>query len=103
MVYCGLCKDAKEPKHNWFIQEHGAEAPVNKFKICDQCAALLLKGMTKKVMGIREGQELPDPLILSKLGVLDEIVLNEDNTLDITIAIDISKARRWVEKELETP
>jgi len=102
MVYCGLCKQSKETKHNWYIQERGATSTINKLKICDDCAALLLKGMTKKVMGIREGQPLPNPLVLSKLGVLDEIVLNGENCLDITIAIDISKARRWVEKELES-
>ena len=100
MVYCGLCKEAKDPKYNWFIQEHGANSSVNKFKICDDCASHLLKGMTKKVMGIRDGHPLPDPLVLSKTGVIEEIVLNGESGLDITIAIDISKARRWVEKEI---
>ncbi len=75
---------------------------MNKLRICDDCAAILLKGMTKQVMGIRDGQPLPDPLVLSKLGVIDEIVLNKENNLDITIAIDVSKARRWVEKEMGT-
>ncbi len=101
MVFCGLCKKAKEPKQNWFIQEHGADSPVNKFKICDECAALLMRGMAKKVMGVREGQMLPSPLIISRTGVIDEIILNNENALDITIAIDIGKARRWVEKEIE--
>lgn len=101
MVFCGLCKETKDQKYNWLIQEHGATSPVNKFKVCDSCAALLLRGMTKKVMGVREGQSLPDPLILSKMGVIDEIVLNQDDSLDVTIAIDIGKARRWVEKEIE--
>lgn len=99
MVFCGLCKETKSPKYNWLIQEHGADSPVNKFKICDECASLLLRGMTKKVMGVRDGEPLPDPLILSKTGVIDEIVMNMDNSLDVTIAIDIGKARRWVEKE----
>ena len=101
MVFCGLCKETKEPNQNWFIQEHGADSPVNKFKICDECAALLMRGMAKKVMGVRDGSPLPDPLIISKTGVIDEIILNGANALDITIAIDIGKARRWVEKELE--
>ena len=101
MVYCALCKQSKETSHNWYIQDRGATSTVSKLKICDDCAALLLKGMTKQVMGIRDGQPLPNPLVLSKLGVIDEIVLNSANSLDITIAIDVSKARRWVEKEME--
>jgi len=101
MVFCGLCKANKETRHNWLIQEMGADSPMNKFKICDECAGLLMRGMTKKVMGIRDGQPLPTPIVLSKTGVIDEIVLNDDNSLEITIAIDIGKARRWVEKEIE--
>lgn len=102
MVFCGLCKQNKDTQHNWFIQEHGADSPVDKLKICDDCAAFLLRGMTKKVLGIREGQSLPDPLVVTKTGVIEEIILNTDNSLDITIAIDIGKARRWVEKEYKS-
>ncbi len=101
MVFCGLCKETKDDSHNWLIQEHGADSPVDKFKICNECAAFLLRGMTKKVMGVREGQPLPTPLVITKTGVIDEIILNDNNSLDITIAVDIGKARRWVEKEIE--
>lgn len=98
MAFCGLCKQTKEPKYNWYIQEMGADSSIAKFKVCDECATLLLKGMTKKIMGIRDEQPAPDMLPLNKTGVIDEIMLN-GSTLDITIAIDIGKARRWVEKE----
>ena len=98
MAFCGLCKQTKDPKYNWFIQEMGADAQMAKFKVCDECASLLLKGMTKKIMGIRDEQPAPDTITLNKTGIIDEITLS-GSTLDITIAMDIGKARRWVEKE----
>lgn len=100
MVFCGLCKQTKDTVYNWYIEEQGADGTVNKLKICDDCAGLLLRRMAKKVMGIRDDQPAPEIFKISKTGVIDEIVLNKDNVLEITIALDICKARRWVEKEL---
>ena len=96
MVYCGLCKDSKDTRQTWVVNENGAEGSVNKFRICDDCASTLLREMTKKVMGIREEHPLPDPLFLSKTGVVSDIILKDDNSLEMTIAMDISKARRIV-------
>jgi hypothetical protein len=101
MVFCGLCKEAKEPRHNWSIMEQGAEKTMGKFRICDDCAAFLLKNMAKKVLGVRDGETVPTPLLLNKTGIIDELALHGDNSLEITIALDISKARRWYESEVQ--
>lgn len=98
MVFCPLCKDTKDTTYNWSIHEHGADSRVRKFKICDGCAGTLLRKMTKKVMGLREEHEIPDPLIISKTGIINEIALMTDDALEITIDLDIGKARRWIEK-----
>jgi hypothetical protein len=100
MVFCSLCKNNKASLYNWQISDHGAEGQVNKYRICDDCANLLLKELTRGVMGIREGHEMPNPLVLSKTGVLDEILLHEDSSLEIVIDLDICKARRMMPKEI---
>ena len=94
MVFCPLCKDTKATTYNWSIHEHGAVARIRKFKICDDCACLLLRKMSKKIMGLREEHDIPNPLIVSKTGVINEIAMASDNSLEITIDLDIGKARR---------
>ncbi|MBN3036969.1 MAG: hypothetical protein JW834_00820 [Candidatus Diapherotrites archaeon] len=103
MVFCGLCKEAKEPRYHWMIQEIGANSRMGKFRVCDDCASELLRDMLRKVHGIRDGQELPSPISLSKTGIIEEMVLRDDNSLEITVSIDIGKARRIVERSQEEP
>jgi len=98
MVFCSLCKENKDTRQSWIINEHGADSTVGKFKICDDCAAYLLKGMFKKVHGIRDEEPLPGIIELGKTGVITNTVLLEDGCLEMTIGMDISKARRIVEK-----
>jgi len=100
MVFCGLCKQSRDTTHTWYVEEQIREGN-RKVRVCDNCAALLLRRMTKKVMGVRAEQNLEHPVNISNLGVLNDIMLDDDNTLEITVAIEIGKARRWVEKEQE--
>ena len=100
MVFCSLCKSTKECRQNWIVNEHGADSTVGKFKVCDDCASFLLRGMYKKVHGVREDKDLPDKLKISKTGVITDIVLEQDGCLEMTIGMDISKARRLVEKQM---
>jgi len=106
MVFCSLCKQNKETTYNWEILDHSVEGKRARYKICDECAVFLLREMSRKVMGIRDPQNMPNPLALSKTGVIKDILLNDDNSLDIVIDLDICKARRWIlrqerEKEQE--
>ncbi len=100
MVFCSLCKNTKDCRQNWIVNEHGADSTVGTFKICDDCAFFLLKGMYKKVHGIRDESELPTNLEISKTGVIRDIVLQKDGCLEMTIGMDIGKARRIIEKDL---
>jgi hypothetical protein len=56
--------------------------------------------MYKKVHGVRKNSDLPDDLELSKTGVIRDIILQQDGGLEMTIGMDISKARRLVEKQM---
>jgi hypothetical protein len=99
MVFCSLCKNNKEPHYNWQVVDHGAQGRMDKYRICDDCAVLLLKEMTSRVMGVRDKENLPFPVVLSKTGVISELLLHNDNSLELVIDLDICKARRIIPKE----
>jgi len=100
MVCCSLCKKTKDTQYNWQIVDHGVQGKMSKYRICDDCAVLLLKEMTSRVMGVREKNNLPNPIALSKTGVISELNLHDDKSLELVIDLDIYKARRIIPKEL---
>ncbi len=101
MAYCTLCKQTKDTKHNWVIYENGADGIVKKYKVCDDCAIHLLKEISSSILGLREGEELPLPLQLTRIGAIDGIQLLSSGDIEITIKIDYSQAKRIIEKKLE--
>ena len=54
--------------------------------------------MTGRIMGIRHEDDMPSPLVLSKTGVISELLLHEDDSLELVIDMDIYKARRVIPK-----
>ncbi|MCD6414480.1 MAG: hypothetical protein J7L23_02515 [Candidatus Diapherotrites archaeon] len=99
MVFCSLCKTNKETKYNWQIADHMANGKSERYKICDECATTLLKEMTGRVMGIRDKDMLPNPMELTKTGLISELLLHEDKSLEIVINLDVHRARRIISKE----
>ena len=102
MVFCSLCKTNKESRYDWQIADHMANGKMEKYRICDDCATLLLKEMISRVMGIREEHMIPNPMELTKTGLISELLLHDDNSLEIVINLDVHRARRIVTKEKET-
>lgn len=100
MVFCSLCKKNKDTLYNWQIVDHGVHGRMNKYRVCDDCAVIVLKEMTSRVMGIREKDNMPSPIVLSKTGVISELLLHDDKSLELVIDLDICKARRIIPKEL---
>ena len=98
MVFCSLCKTNQETKYKWQIVDHGVSGKSQRYRICDKCAVLLLREMTGRVMGIRDGEDMPSTLVLSKTGVISELMLHEDDSLELVIDMDIYKARRIIPK-----
>ncbi len=101
MVYCALCKQTKESKYNWVIYENGADGVVRKYRVCDDCAVHILRETSRSVLGLRDNEPLPDILKLTKLGVIDEVKLLGDGTVEISLKTDFSQAKRLIEKKLE--
>ncbi len=99
MVYCGLCKSEKEPTYQWKLKEKNAQKELeNEYVICDDCAGIVLREMTKRALGMRSNQELEEPVLLNRGGIVQEILLNDENDLEIVINLSFAKARRWIKK-----
>ncbi len=101
MVYCALCKQTKDAKHNWVIYENGADGIVKKYRVCDDCAIHVLKEVSGDILGLREGEELPLPLQLTRIGAIEGVQLLGNGEIEIAIKADYSQARRIIEKKLE--
>ena len=99
-MYCALCKQNKESKYNWVIYENGIDGSVKKYRVCDDCAVYILKESSRSVLGLRDGEKLPDNLKLSSLGVIEGIRLTQDNEIEIALKVDFSQAKRLIEKKL---
>jgi hypothetical protein len=103
MVFCALCKESKESVYNWTLTEKLLDpSKARSFKICDECAGFLLRRMMKSVMGIRNDEELyVEKLMVSRTGVIEDVYLHPDNSLEITLNLDYTKAKRWYIREHE--
>lgn len=97
MVFCGVCKQNKETKNRWTIREHAADNSILKdFKICDSCAAMLLRKIIKNLE-----PDTGPTISLTRTGLIDSIVLSESDELEITLAMDLAKARKVIEESME--
>ena len=93
MVVCGICKQTKETRNKWVIHEHAVDnSLLRDFKICDECASNVIRKILKEQQ--TEG-EVTQP-ILTKTGLIDSIILGDDNSLEITLSMDLAKARKYI-------
>jgi len=97
MIVCGICKGTKETKNRWVVHEHAVDnSLLRDFKLCDECAA----GVIRKILKEEQPGETKSP-ILTKTALIDNITLGEDNCLDITLSMDLAKARKLVLEQTE--
>ena len=93
MVLCSVCKDNKENKVSWVVQEHSVDNSIlHSFKICDYCAGKLLRQ-------IATDMKLPvstDNMLLNYTGLVGDMTLNVDNQLEVILLMDLAKARKAV-------
>lgn len=98
MVLCSVCKNTKDPKVNWTIQEHSVDNSVlHSFKICDECAGKLLRQ-------IATDMKLPvstDEMLLNYTGLIGDITLNAENNLEVILQMDLAKARKAVMDKID--
>jgi hypothetical protein len=101
MVLCSICKQNKETRNRWVIHEHGSDKGlIREFKVCDGCAA----SVVKKVLEEMKTDSDSGQLNLMRSGILDTIALSEDNSLEITLSMDLAKARKVIlEQGVEEP
>jgi len=98
MVVCGICKQTKNTKNKWVIHEHAVDnSLLRDFKICDECASDVIRKILKEQ---EPGGDVTQP-ILTKTGFIDSIVLTEDNCLEITLSMDLAKARKFILDQTE--
>jgi len=98
MVVCGICKQTKDTKNRWVIHEHAVDnSLLRDFKICDECAGEVVRKI------LREQQPEGDlsQLILTKTGLVDSVILTDDNCLEITLSMDLAKARKLIIEKTE--
>lgn len=95
MVVCGICKESKDSKNRWVIQEHTMDNSVmREFNLCDGCATSVLR---KVILEPPKGNgEAPQNIILTRSELVDDITLLGDGTLEIKMNMDLAKARKAV-------
>ena len=94
MTICGICKQNKKINNRWVIQEHAVDnSLMRKFKVCDDCGAELIRNVLKQMS--RDGS-VPEKINLSKTGLVEAVHLGEDNVLEVTLSMDLAKARKLV-------
>ena len=94
MVFCGVCKENKDTRNRWIIREHKVDgSTLRNFKICDACAGSLVRRIVHEL----DPEQAKNPqLVLTRSGLIDSIVLDEDNELEITLSMDLAKARKII-------
>ena len=97
MVVCGICKQTKDTKNRWVIHEHAVDnSLLRDFKICDECAAIVIRKLKEPNT---EGENTAP--VLTKTGLIDSIILADDNCLEITLSMDLAKARKLIIEKTE--
>ncbi len=100
MVVCGICKQTKDTKNRWVIHEHAIDnSLLRDFKICDQCAGEVVR----KILKEQQPESDLSQLVLTKTGLVDSVTLTEDNCLEITLSMDLAKARKLIMDKTEGP
>ena len=98
MVFCGVCKQECEAKNNWVIQEHSVDnSLIHNFRVCDSCAASLIRRIVREM-------KLPvsdENVVLNHTGIIGNVVLNSKDELEITLLMDLAKARKVVLENVE--
>lgn len=94
MAFCGICKEKKREKNKWIIQEHAVDNSVMRsFKLCDGCGGEIVRNVLKQMA--RNGI-IPERIDLGKTGLVESIFLGQDNSLEVTLSMDLAKARKMV-------
>jgi len=102
MVFCGVCKENREVKNRWMIHEHAVDSSVLRdFKICDECAASVIRKIVAEMNRSKEKSEEIKSIVLNRIGLIDSVTLAEDDVLEITLSMDLAKARKIVLNETE--
>lgn len=102
MVFCGVCKENREVKNRWMIHEHAVDSSVLRdFKICDECAASVIRKIVSEMNRSKEKSEEIKSIVLNRIGLIDSVTLAEDDVLEITLSMDLAKARKIVLNETE--
>ncbi|MBI4214436.1 hypothetical protein HY546_00420 [archaeon] len=98
MVFCGLCKQNRDVRCRWTIKEHAVDNSLLKdFRVCDGCATSLVRKVFRE---LNPQEAANDSIIMSRAGIIDSIILNKDDELEVTISMDVAKARKVVEELL---
>ena len=101
MMTCGVCKQSKETKNRWVITEHTVDnAVMRDFKVCDECATTLIRKIITE-MKKEKDEPVEDTIILDRSGLVYSLALAQDNLLEITLSMDLAKARKVVLGETE--
>lgn len=101
MVLCGVCKKNKEAKNRWVIHEHAVDNSIlREFKLCDDCATSMIRKIIAEMKKEKE-EPVESTIVLNRTGLIDSITLGEDNVLEITLSMDLAKARKVVLGETE--
>ncbi|MBS3060014.1 MAG: hypothetical protein J4432_00715 [DPANN group archaeon] len=99
MVFCGVCKETKEVKNRWNINEHSADNNIMRnFKVCDGCAVSLVKRLSEE----ERDDSAPDKINMVRSSLIKEFYLAEDGNLELTISMDLAKARKLILEETNT-
>jgi len=94
MTICGICKQNKKITNRWVIQEHAVDnSLMRNFRVCDDCGAGLIRSVLKQMS--RDGT-VPEKIDLGKTGLVNSVHLGEDNVLEVTLSMDLAKARKLV-------
>lgn len=94
MVFCGICKENRETRNRWIVHEHAVDnSLLRDFRICDTCASFVIKKVLEE-MKTNSTEATDTDLIRS--GLIGKIALAEDSGLEITLKMDLAKARKTI-------
>ena len=92
MPVCGICKENKDVKNKWIVREHTVDnAVLRDFKLCDGCAVDVVRKVAKDA---DPEKKTPAQVVLTRAGFVDTIALGEDGALEVTLSMDLARARK---------
>jgi len=100
MMVCGVCKGSKSPKVKWVVKEHSSDNSILRdFKMCDDCAVKVIRKMLTE---LDPETDHKSPIILNRSGIMGGLSLTPDDDLEVTLLMDLAKARKAVLEETGT-